>query len=213
MFRIQRKNSDFDIGILNRLSENLANAITNSKLAYYRQIASKLNDPNSAPKTYWSILKSFVNGKKIPLIPPILVKNQLVTNFLEKAYLFNEFFTQQCNTIENDSTLPNDLVFETTERISYFDFSKDEITKIIRSLDPNKAHDHDGISIRMLKLCVSSISKPLFLLFKHSLENECFPNEWKKANIVPIHKKGNKQLIQNYRPVSLLPICEKINHI
>ena len=92
MFRIQRKNSDFDIGILNKLSEDLTNAITNSKLTYYRRIASKLNDPNSAPKTYWSILKSFVNGKKIPLIPPILVKDQLVTNFLEKANLFNEFF-------------------------------------------------------------------------------------------------------------------------
>ena len=69
---------------------NLTNAITNSKLAYYRRIASKLNDPNSAPKPYWSILKSFVNGKKIPLIQPILVKYQLVTKFLEKANLFNE---------------------------------------------------------------------------------------------------------------------------
>ena len=210
MFWIQRKNSDFDIGILNKLSEDLTNAITNSKLAYYRRISSKLNDPNSAPKTYWSILKSFVNGKKIPLIPPILVKDQLVTNFLEKANLFKEFFTQKFNTIENDSTFTNNLVFETTEKISSFDISKDEITKIIRSLDLNKAHGHDGISILMLKLCASSISKPLFLLFKHSLENECFPNKWKKANIVPIHKKGDKQLIQNYRPVSLLPICEKI---
>ena len=106
MFGTQRKNSDFGIGILNKLSEDLTNAITNSKLAYYRRIASKLNDPNSAPKTYWSILKSFTNGKKIPLIPPILVKDQLVTDFLEKANLFNEFFTQQCNTIENDSTVP-----------------------------------------------------------------------------------------------------------
>ena len=57
MFRTQRKNSDFDIGILNKLSEALSNAITNLKLAYYRRIASKLNDPNSPPKTYWSILK------------------------------------------------------------------------------------------------------------------------------------------------------------
>ena len=133
-----------------------------------------------------------------------------MTNFLEKANLFNEFFTQQCNTIENDSTLPDALIFETTERISSFDISKDEVTKIIRSLDPNKAHGHDGISIRILKLCASSISKPFLLLFEQSLENECFPNVWKKANIVPIHKKGHKQLIQNYRPVSLLPICEKI---
>ena len=82
---------------------------------------------------------------------------------------FNEFFTQQCTTIENGRNLPNDGVFETTERILSFSIFKDEITKIIKSLGPNKAHGHDGISIRMLKLCTSSISKPLFLLFKHSL--------------------------------------------
>ena len=44
MFLIQRKNSNFDIEILNKLSEDLTNATTSSKLAYYRQIASKLND-------------------------------------------------------------------------------------------------------------------------------------------------------------------------
>ena len=54
MFPTQSKNNDFDIGIQNKLSEDLINAITNSKLAY-RQIGSKLNDPNPAPKTYWSI--------------------------------------------------------------------------------------------------------------------------------------------------------------
>ena len=69
------------------------------------------------------------------------------------------------NTVENDSTLPNKLVFETTERIPSFYISRDEITMIIRSLDPNKAHGHDGTSIRMLKLCASSISKPLYLLY------------------------------------------------
>ena len=94
-----------------------------------------------------------------------------------------------------NKVIENDLVFETTERISSFDISKDEITRIITSLDPNKAHGHDEISICMLKLCVASISKLLSLLLKLKLENECFPNEWNKANFVPIHKKGNKQLI------------------
>ena len=77
-------------------------------------------------------------------------------------------------------------------------------------MDPNKAHGCDGISIRMLKLCATSISKPLHILFNNSVISECFPNEWKKANVIPVHKKGDKQIINNYRPVSLLPICSKI---
>ena len=48
--------------------------------------------------------------------------------------------------------------------------------------------------------CVSSISKPLCLLFEHSLGKECLPNKWKKANIVPIHEKSNKQFIKYCEP-------------
>ena len=62
-FGHKEKNNDIDIGIVNKLSEDLTNAITNSKLACHRRIAPKFNDPNLAPKTYWSILKSF--DKKI----------------------------------------------------------------------------------------------------------------------------------------------------
>ena len=63
----------------------------------------------------------------------------------------------------------------------------------------------DDISIRMLKLSQKSILKPLKLIFENCLRTRLFPDQWKKANIVPIHKKGGKQLIKNYRPVSLLP--------
>ena len=77
-------------------------------------------------------------------------------------------------------------------------------------MDPNKAHGCGGISILMLKLCATSVSKPLHILFNNSVISECFPNEWKKANVIPVHKKGDKQIINNYRPVSLLPICSKI---
>ena len=48
------------------------------------------------------------------------------------------------------------------------------------------------------------------MIFKQSIEAGVFPSEWKKANIVPTHKKGEKQALKNFRPVSLLPICGKI---
>ena len=62
----------------------------------------------------------------------------------------------------------------------------------------------------MLKLSQKSILKPLKLIFENCLRTTLFRDQWKKANVVPIHKKGYKQLLENYRLVSLLPICDKI---
>ena len=62
----------------------------------------------------------------------------------------------------------------------------------------------------MLKICDSAIVKPLTILFKNCISEGIFPDNWKKSNICPIHKKGDKQIVDNYRPVSLLPVCEKI---
>ena len=112
--------------------------------------------------------------------------------------------------LTNSSVLPSVLFKRTENVISSIDFGSDDIAKIIQKLDPNKAHGHDMISIRMLKICGNSVYKPLQLIFRSSTENGKFPSEWKKANVVPVHKKGNKQTLKNYRLVSLLPICGKI---
>ena len=61
----------------------------------------------------------------------------------------------------------------------------------------------------MLKLCGSSVINP-YLLFNNCLRDGVLSNDWKKVNVIPLHKKGNKQLVSNYRPVSLLLICSKI---
>ena len=98
----------------------------------------------------------------------------------------------------------------TDNRLSSVSFSQDDIAKIIQNLHPNKARGHDNISILMLKICGSSIYISLEMIFKQCIETGVFPSEWKKANIVLIHKKGDKQTLENYRPVSFLPICGKV---
>ena len=72
-----------------------------------------------------------------------------------------------------------------------------------------KAHGWDDISIRMMQLCGKSIVLLLKLLFKTILEDGTFPEDWKKSNVVPIHKKESKNLIKNYRPISPLPTFSK----
>ena len=66
------------------------------------------------------------------------------------------------------------------------------------------------ISNRTLKLCGEAICRPLNIIFKTCLNTGKFSSEWKKRNVVPIHKKDDKQNVKNYRPVSLLPTCGKI---
>ena len=61
----------------------------------------------------------------------------------------------------------------------------------------------------MIKTCGDSITFPLKLLFKSMINVGVFPNDWNKSNVVPIHKKGSKNLIKNYRPISPLPIFSK----
>ena len=131
-------------------------------------------------------------------------------DFKEKAELFNDFFTMQCSLANNNCELPSVLTKKTCRLLSTVEFSTNDILKIIRNLNLNKAHGHDMISIQMLKICDESICKPLRIIFRSCLENEKFPSEWKKANVVPVFKKSNKQELKNYRPISLLPVSSKI---
>ena len=71
-------------------------------------------------------------------------------------------------------------------------------------------HGCDNISIRLIKICNQSVIKPLSIICQNCLNIGTFPDISKKSNIVAIHKKGDKQVVNNYKPVSLLPVCGKI---
>ena len=132
-------------------------------------------------------------------------------DFKEKTNIFNNFFANQCSVVNNNSELPVTMTKKTTHvSLSTINFSTDNILKIIRNLDPNKAHRHDMICVWMIKICDTSICRPLKLIYQSCLKSGKFPTEWKKANVVPVHKKGDKQILKNYRPISLLPIAGKI---
>ena len=64
--------------------------------------------------------------------------------------------------------------------------------------------------MRMIKICDKSIIKPLMIIYRNCITNGYFPLAWKKANVIPIHKKDSKLEAKNYRPISLLPIFGKI---
>ena len=121
-------------------AQDLTGAVSSSKDVYYERLAYKLNDPNTSAKECWSIIKTLVNGKKVPLIPPILVNNKRVTNFKDKANIFNNFFSKQYQSIPNNSTLPSIQSFETSNRLSTVDIDSKKTLKLIQGLNSYKAH-------------------------------------------------------------------------
>ena len=109
----------------------------------------------------------------------------------------------------NSSSLPT-FYLRTHETLSSLNINDDDIFAIIKNLNPNKFHGWDNRSIRAITLCGKSIVYPLKLIFEASLQGGEFPDYWKKANLVPVHKKESKNLVKNYRPISLLLIFGKI---
>ena len=111
------------------------------------------------------------------------------------------------NKWQYTSILPTNQIFPTESRLCSIDLNEDEILKIIRELNIHEVHGHDGISIRMIKICNKSLLQPLILLFHNSIKSSCYPDIWKRSNIVPVitvHKNSDKGLVKNYRPISLL---------
>ena len=111
---------------------------------------------------------------------------KFITDFKEKSEIFNSFFAGQCSLIDNGSTLLSLFPLIREKSLSDVDFLVEDIKNIITKLDSNKSHGDDMISIRILELCEKSICKTLC---KSSLTNDISPSEWKKATVVPIHKK------------------------
>ena len=62
----------------------------------------------------------------------------------------------------------------------------------------------------MIQLCGEDLCVPLQIIFQNIIETGIFPDQWKEANVTPVHKKKDKQTVSNYRPISLLPIFAKI---
>ena len=119
------------------------------------------------------------------------------------------FFVSQCTTLNNNSKIPENQTYQTNNKLSLIKFKNEDIINIIRSLNVHKAYGHDNISIRMLKIYDTAIVEPLSIIFYNCINQSMFPDICKKINC-PIHKKSDKQIINNYRPVSLLPICGKM---
>ena len=138
--------------------------------------------------------------------------NTLVNNDKEMASILNNTFSS-IFTKENSNNLPTPpQMFHGSddEKLGNINVQSSEIRKYLKTIDVNKSTGPDDISPRILKECCSQLETPLTLLFNKSLSEAKVPTLWKRANITPLFKKGDKKQANNYRPISLTSVLIKL---
>ena len=183
--------------------------VEDAKHKYFSNTGARLANCSNNRKAYWSLINKILNKGKTPEIPPLLENDTFVLDLATKAQIFNDYFLLQCSTLNTGSDIPQNSTFNVA-KLSTISITDEKILKIIRSLKPNKAHGWDNVSVRMIKYCDSALVLPLKLIFLNCLSKGIFPDTWKCANVVPVHKKNERNLKENYRPISLLLIFGKI---
>ena len=88
--------------------------------------------------------------------------------------------------------------------------SEKDVLKILKSLKPKKSYGLDGISSEVLKLGAEVLVVPLTYIINSSILQGKYPTNWKVAKVVPLHKKGDRKSLKNYRPVALLSVAGMI---
>ena len=184
-----------------------------SRSAYYqarkhlkRVISAKINDyfevdsSTGITKRFWSHVK--LSSKSLRIPECVRSNDVYKTDPIGKGNLFNRYFASQFT--ERSSY---DIDVEVSDQSVFF--SVNEVYVALASIDSSKACGDDGIPGRVLKCCAGSLSYPLWLLFNMSMREGEFPQSWKLASIVPVHKKGDRRDVCNYRPISLLSLVAK----
>ena len=162
------------------------------------------DDPALITKKFWSHVKASTKSQRIPEC--IHLNNRYRVDSKQKAELFNTFFFDQFSGASGYDVpidWSNDNLFD-------IDFYPLKIQILLSNINSNKACGPDEIHGKILKYCSSSLCHPLSLIYKISYNTGCIPKDWKMANVVPVHKKGSKDDVENYRPISLTSLVMKI---
>ena len=120
--------------------------------------------------------------------------------------MFNKYFYKQ---FSEPSYYATNIDFESDSTFD-IDLSASRVKPILDNLDINKAQGPEAISGAVLKNCSETLPYPLSILFNLSYNTGYIPQEWKLANVVPVHKKDDKNKLTNYRPISLTSLVMKV---
>jgi len=187
-----------------------------AELLYYKEIFdTRIN----SIKQLWNNLNSFAFlGKKKDKnnISKLVVDNNVITDTKSMSNAFNTYFCTVGGKLQSNIKGSDNHLFKTympapvKESMFCSPLTCTEIFQIIAKFKNNKSPGPDNIGPRLLKEVANEIIDPLLYLFNLSLSTGTVPNSLKIAKVIPVYKKGMRSLIQNYRPISLLSIFDKI---
>ena len=181
---------------------------------YRRDLQETLNSKTLSAKGYWNCINKLMGRLKRSTIPPLKKGTTFVTNSLQKCDLLNSYFSAQCHLNDSNHKFPDVPLLTNSLLISTQIEDTAEIYNMLRKLDIKRATGPDKISNKLLRLSAFGIADSVTKLINNSLSLGQFPTAWKKAHVVPIHKKDSVHEAQNYRPISLLSclskICERV---
>jgi Reverse transcriptase (RNA-dependent DNA polymerase)/Endonuclease/Exonuclease/phosphatase family len=198
--------------IKDRLAKISGDLDTASKKDFVRHIQQKTETRDS--KKLWKNLNHILGRKSDR--GEITLKTRdgtSLTNPSEVSEQFNVFFsncaTDLMNQLQNDSSA---LPPSTSVKDSIFLIPPDheEIHSIIRGLKNGSAAGHDGIGPKVLKQLASHLVPLLVHLIKVIFETGVYPSTFKLAIVTPVYKSGSKSCVDNYRPISVLSVLNKI---
>jgi len=149
-------------------------------------------------------------------IGPINTSSGNMTN--SDAELVNSFNDHFVNVFTAEDTssipLPANRFVQPNRLCSDISFTQQDVLDVLTKLRIDTADGPDELSARFLTEIKDHIVYPLFIIFRKSLDEGSVPDDWKSANISPIFKKGNRNMADNYRPVSLTSlICKMFESI
>jgi hypothetical protein len=179
-------------------------SINQAKKNYYSNLIENSNNKSS---TIWKIVKS-LNGVNYHETVPHLTADSFQQFFGESVKHIAETFSD-----ENDNSPMTYLKkFVTSNKNSFFlrPTTPKEVHSLILQLANSNTKDIYDISSKVLKISIDFISYPLHIIINSCFEEGYFPEQLKKSKIVPIYKKGNKEEVQNYRPIAIVPALSKI---
>ncbi|CAB4017509.1 Hypothetical predicted protein, partial [Paramuricea clavata] len=191
---------------LRSLSDAVKSLVKKKHREYLRKIETSFA---TNPKLFWTYHKAILHSRS-KQTSDIVFNGITAKSSAEKTELLNSYFSSVFTTSSTDIGDCDGEASETESGLGELTVDVAEVENYLRNLDITKASGPDKIPARLLKECGRQIAPSICELFNVSLRVGRLPVEWKSANVTPVHKKHLKELAENYRPISLLPIIVKL---